>query len=184
MAKNALQDQLLKLGLVNAKQVKKADKQAQHAKKTGQDDSHQLKTQLEQARLEKLAKDQALDHAKQQKLEQQTLKANIIQMIAQHAIKATGGEISYNFIDQVDQKIKKLYVNQAIYNALVKGSVKITRTQMDNTGDYAFLPAALAEKIEQRMQGFVIHNQAQNDAQTTPDDDPYAAYVIPDDLMW
>ena len=184
MAKNALQEQLLKLGLVNAKQVKKADKQAHHAKKTGQDDSQQLKAQLEQARLEKLAKDQALDNAKQQKLQQQTLKANIVQMIAQHAIKGTEGQISYNFIDQVDQKIKKLYVSQALYNGLVKGSVKITRTQLDNTSDYAFLPAALAEKIEQRMQGFVIQNQTQNDEQTTTEDDPYAAYVIPDDLMW
>lgn len=184
MAKNALQDQLLKLGLVDAKQAKKAGKQVHHAKRTGQDTSQQLKTDLEQARLEKLAKDQALDQTKQQQLAQKTLRANIVQMIAQHAISTTDGDISYNFIDSYDNKIKKLYVSQTIYNALVSGSVIIARKQFDTSNDYAFLPKALGEKIEQRMSGFIIQSQTQTDDQTTAEDDPYAAYIIPDDLMW
>ena len=34
-------------------------------------------------------------------------------------------------------------------------------------------------------QGFIIvNNNAQTNDQTTDEEDPYAAYVIPDDLMW
>ncbi|MFH3575297.1 DUF2058 family protein, partial [Acinetobacter baumannii] len=49
---------------------------------------------------------------------------------------------------------------------------------------YAYLPKALAEKIDQKMQGFILINNAEKNEQTTDEEDPYAAYVIPDDLMW
>ena len=50
---------------------------------------------------------------------------------------------------------------------------------------YAYLPKALAEKIDQKMQGFILINQqTEQNNQTTDEEDPYAAYVIPDDLMW
>ena len=53
------------------------------------------------------------------------LKAAIMQMINQHKIRDTDGEIAYQFID--DSKIKKVYLNQQIYNALVAGSLVIAR---------------------------------------------------------
>lgn len=176
--KNALQAQLLKAGLVDAKQAKKASKQAQHAKKTGQNEQQQLKSAIEQQQQEKIAKDQALNAARQQQLEEKTLRANIIQMIKQHRIHDVKGEISYQFIDE--GKIKKLYINQQIYNAVVAGSLVIAKDEQD----YAFLPKALAEKIENKMTGYIISTQKQQDDQSTDEDDPYAAYVIPDDLMW
>lgn len=184
MAKNALQAQLLKAGLVDAKQLKKADKQQHHAKRTGQDDSQRLRNDIEQARLDKLARDQALDQAKQQQLDEKTRKANIVQMIQQHRIANSQGDIGYQFIDTIDQKIKKVYVSQSLYNGLVSGSVLVAREQFETPGQYAFLPKALADRINQRMTGFVIQSQQQEDDQRTAEDDPYAAYVIPDDLMW
>ncbi|TXJ08925.1 MAG: DUF2058 domain-containing protein [Acinetobacter sp.] len=179
MVKNALQAQLLKAGLVDAKQAKKAGKQVQHAKKTGQDQHAELQAELAKAQQEKQTKDQQLNQAKQQQLEEKTLKANIIQMIKQYRIEQTSGDIAYQFID--DNKIKKLYVNQSIYNAIVAGSLMIARLELDA---YAFIPQALAERIEQKMQGYIIGMQKQQDDQTTDEEDPYAAYVIPDDLMW
>lgn len=50
---------------------------------------------------------------------------------------------------------------------------------------YAYLPKALADKINQKMQGFIlVNNNSEQNNETTDEDDPYAAYVIPDDLMW
>ncbi|KAA8734981.1 DUF2058 domain-containing protein [Acinetobacter qingfengensis] len=179
MVKNALQAQLLKAGLVDAKKAKKASKQAQHAQKTGQDNQQQLKAQIEQAKQEKIAKDNALNQAKQQQLEEKTLKANIIQMINQYRIQDTSGDIGYQFIDE--NKIKKLYVSQQIYNAVVNGSLCVAKLDNDQ---YAFIPKALAERIEQKLTGYILGMQQQQDDQTTDEEDPYAAYVIPDDLMW
>lgn len=179
MVKNALQAQLLKAGLVDNKKAKKLTKQAQHEQRTGHNDDAQIKAEIERAKQEKLAKDQALDSEKQRVLEQKALKASIIQMIKQHKVGQTEGDVAYQFIDE--NKIKKLYINQQIYNALVSGSLVIAKDQES----YAFLPKALADKIDQKMQGFVLINKnTEKNDQATDEEDPYAAYVIPDDLMW
>ena len=47
-----------------------------------------------------------------------------------------------------------------------------------------FLPKALADRINAKMQGFIIVNNSEKNEETTDEEDPYAAYVIPDDLMW
>ncbi|MEB3766482.1 DUF2058 domain-containing protein [Acinetobacter sp. MD2] len=178
MVKNALQAQLLKSGLVDNKKAKKLTKQAQHEQRLGRDDRADLKASIQQHQLDKLSKDQQLDAEKQRVLEVKTLKANIIQMIGQHKIKNFEGDVTYQFIDE--NKIKKVYLNQQIYNALVNGSLVIAK----ENEQYAYLPHALAERIEQKMVGFILWNKSEDNQQTTDEEDPYAAYVIPDDLMW
>ena len=181
MVKNALQAQLLKAGLVDNKKAKKLSKQAQHEQRTGQSDEAELKAKIEQDQQQKVARDQALNEEKQRILDDKALKASVIQMISQHKIKDADGEAVYQFIDQ--NKIKKLYINQQIYNALVSGSLVIAK----DGESYAFLPKALADRINEKMQGFILvnnNNTVENNQQTTDEEDPYAAYVIPDDLMW
>ena len=178
MVKNALQAQLLKAGLVDNKKAKKLSKQAVHEKRTGDSSEAEIKAKIAQDQQEKLAKDQAIERAKKAQLQEKELQAAIIQMINQHKIRDTDGEISYQFID--NDKIKKVYINQPIYNALVAGSLVIAR---DNT-QYAFLPKALAERINAKMEGFILVNNSEKNEKITDEEDPYAAYVIPDDLMW
>lgn len=62
-------------------------------------------------------------------------------MIKQHKVENTDGDIAYQFIDE--NKIKKVYINQQIYNALVSGSLVVAKDQEQ----YAYLPKALAEKL-------------------------------------
>lgn len=177
MVKNALQAQLLKAGLVDNKKAKKLSKQAVHQKRTGESNEAEIKASIEQAKQEKMAKDQAIEQQKKQQLQEKELKAAIMQMIQQHKIKDTDGDVAYQFIDE---KIKKVYINQQIYNALVAGSLVIAKDQ----DSYAFLPKALADRIDGKMQGFIIVNNSEKNEETTDEEDPYAAYVIPDDLMW
>lgn len=178
MVKNALQAQLLKAGLVDNKKAKKLSKQAVHEQRTGQSNEAELKAKIAQDKQEKLAKDQALDLEKKRLLQGKELKAAIIQMINQHKIRDIDGEVSYQFIDE--SKIKKIYLNQQIYNALVSGSLVIAK----ESESYAVLPKALADRINDKMEGFIIVNNSEKNEQITDDEDPYAAYVIPDDLMW
>lgn len=178
MVKNALQAQLLKAGLVDNKKAKKLSKQAVHEQRTGQSDEAELKAKIAQDKQEKLAKDQALDLEKKRLLQGKELRAAIIQMIHQHKIMQTDGDVSYQFIDE--SKIKKMYLNQQIYNALVSGSLVIAK----DGESYAILPKALAERINDKMTGFIIVNNSEKNEQITDEEDPYAAYIIPDDLMW
>ena len=178
MVKNALQAQLLKAGLVDNKKAKKLSKQAVHEQRTGQSSEAELKAKIEKDQQEKLAKDQALSLEKKLALDEKTLRASVIQMISHHKIKETDGDVTYQFID--DSKIKKVYLNQQIYNALVSGSLVVAKDH----DRYAFLPKALAERINEKLTGFILVNNSENTAEVTDEEDPYAAYVIPDDLMW
>lgn len=177
MVKNALQAQLLKAGLVDNKKAKKLSKQAVHEQRTGESKDAEVKAKIAQAQQEKLAKDQAIEQEKKAALQEKELKAAIMQMIHQYKIRDTDGEVVYQFLDG---KIKKVYINQQIYNALVAGSLVIAK----ENDSYAFLPKALAERINLKMEGFIIVNNADKNEATTDEEDPYAAYVIPDDLMW
>ncbi len=177
MAKNALQAQLLKAGLVDSKKADKITKQAKHAKRTGDSSATESKKALAAAQAEKAEKDLKLNQQKQQQLEQKTLHANIIQMIKQHQILETDGEVSYQFVD--NSKIKKLHTTQKLYEQIVAGHVVIARLEEG----YALLPRPLADRINAKLEGFiVVSNDKSEDA--IEEDDPYAAYVIPDDLMW
>lgn len=178
MVKNALQAQLLKAGLVDNKKAKKLSKQAVHEQRTGQSSEAELKAKIEKDQQEKLAKDQALSLEKKLALDEKTLRASVIQMISHHKIKEIDGDVTYQFID--DSKIKKVYINQQIYNALVSGSLVVAKDH----DRYAFLPKALAERINEKLTGFILVNNSENTAEVTDEEDPYAAYVIPDDLMW
>ncbi|WP_216935489.1 MULTISPECIES: DUF2058 domain-containing protein [unclassified Acinetobacter] len=178
MVKNALQAQLLKAGLVDNKKAKKLSKQAVHEKRTGDSTEAEIKAKIEQDKQQKMARDQALELEKKAALQEKELKAAIIQMIDQHKIRDTDGDAVYQFID--DSKIKKIYLNQQIYNALVAGSLVIAR----ENDSYAFLPKALGDRINAKMQGFIIVNNSEKNEEITDEEDPYAAYVIPDDLMW
>ncbi len=176
--KNALQDQLLKAGLVDSKKAKKLNKQVAHAKRTGDKSTEEAKIAVAEAKVKKLAKDQQLNQERQKALEEKTLKANIVQMINQHQISETQGEIEYKFVDGT--KVKKLYLSDKFYQQMVAGHLVIAKLAEDN---YALLPYPLANRINEKMEGFII-NTADKAEKTIDEDDPYAEYVIPDDLMW
>ena len=182
MAKNALQAQLMKAGLVDDKKAKKINKQAKHAKRTGNDTGEEAKKALAKAQAQKVAKDQKLNQEKQQALEQKALQANIIQMIKQHQIPDTDGEVTYQFVD--GSKVKKLNITQKLYDQLVAGHVVIARMEAGDDKSYALLPHPLAERINEKMAGFIIAPSSDTADTETDEEDPYADYAIPDDLMW
>lgn len=177
MAKNALQAQLLKAGLVDTKKAQQINKQNQHAKRTGEQTDAEVKQALAEAQTKKLQKDQQLNLEKQRVLEEKTLKANIIQMLKQYRLKETDGEIAYQFVD--NGKIKKIYITQKLYDQVVAGHVAVGRLE----DSYALLPRPLADRINEKMTGFIVVANTKSEQQMD-EDDPYAAYVIPDDLMW
>jgi len=176
----SLQDQLLKAGVVDKKKVKKV-KLAKHIKgkklPKGQTQVNESKLQAEQIRAEQKAKDRALNKKKQRQAEQKAIQAQIIQLIKAHAIERQQGEVSYQFTD--GKTIKKIYVTELLQKQLSKGIVAIARL-----GDsYEVVPTVVAEKIAQRDDKTIV---LLNDVVETEvdEDDPYADYQIPDDLIW
>ena len=173
----SLQDQLLKAGLANKQQAKKA--KAQKKKTTKQDSaasSAERQSNLEKARLEKTERDKALNKQREEEKAKKALEAEARQLIEHHKIQISDkAEIAYRFAD--GKLIKNLYVTQELYNQLVRSQCVISK--LDEK--YYLIPLAVADRVETRQPGWIIRIKP---AEQVEEDDPYAAYAIPDDLMW
>jgi len=176
----SLRDQLLKAGLVNEKQAKQAGKQQQKQKRLVQKGQAELDDSTRQAALqaqaEKAARDQELNRQQQEKAEQKARTAQIKQLIERSRLPKLDGEDYYNFVD--DKKVKRISVNALMRSKLSSGSLAIVA----HGGGYEIIPREAALKIQERDPKRILLLNTQVEE---PDaDDPYAAYVIPDDLMW
>lgn len=180
---NSLFDQLKKSGLVNdkkARQVKQSQYQSQKQQKgkKGQpapvDEAKQL---AQQAHTEKLERDRLLNQQLKEEAERKAIVAQIKQLIETNRIDNRDGEIAYNFTDGA--VIKRLHVTANIHKDLSNGHLTIVKL-----GDrYELVPNVVADKIKQRDTSYII--ACASTAETaTAEDDPYAAYQVPDDLMW
>ncbi|WP_044873832.1 DUF2058 domain-containing protein [Pseudomonas sp. LFM046] len=176
----SLRDQLLKAGLVNEKQVKQATKQQQKQtrleKKNQVDKDDSLRQSALQAQAEKVARDQELNRQQQDKADQKARAAQIKQLIEGTRLPKLTTDDYYNFVDE--KKVKRLAVNAMMRDKLSRGSLAIVR----HGGGYEVIPRDAALRIQERDPRRVVLLNTPTEA---PDeDDPYAAYKVPDDLMW
>lgn len=178
---SSLQDQLLKAGLTDEKKVKSANKQKRKQKKQQRsgadvavDDTREV---AQQALADKAQRSRELAQQQNAEAEKRAIAAQIKQLIEMNSQSRQGGEIAYNFSD--GKHIKKLFVTQGIQDHLIKGKLAIVRLGEG----YELVPSPIAEKISQRDADSVV---LLNDpaADVVDEDDPYADYKIPDDLMW
>ncbi|MCP4597863.1 DUF2058 domain-containing protein [Neptuniibacter sp.] len=182
----SLKDQLLNMGLVDQKKAKQADtekrkkkKQANKARKSGQTvvNEQALKQQeLEKQRKEKQEHDRELNRQRDEERRNREIEAQCRQMITQQKLNIPeNAEVSHNFA--YDKKVKTLYVTEELQGQIIRGQVAIA--VLDEK--FYLIPDKFAEKIEQRHPDFVIRVQPEEEPE---EDDPYADYKIPDDLMW
>ncbi len=183
----SLQDQLLKSGLISGDKAKKAktDKRKQQKLqkqkgKKAQPEIDQVKAEIKENMAEKKRQDAALNRKKQEQYETKAIQAQIKQLIESNIISSEEGDIAFSFTQ--DRVIKKIYVSQHIQNQLSKGRLAIVKSPR-STQTYELIPKAVAEKIKLRDSSHIVFI-AEVDDHATDENDPYANYQIPDDLMW
>ena len=179
MAKS-LQDQLRQAGLANQKQVVKARK-AKNTKEKMQrkgvavtDEAADL---VKQREAEKLAKDRALNDAKNKAAEERAIQAQIQQMVTLNAIEGRG-DVEYGF--EYNGKSRNILITNELRKALINGVLSIVGTSETES----IVPRKVAQKIAERDESWVLLMNNKNDGESTPADDEYAGYEVPDDLMW
>lgn len=176
----SLQDQLLKAGLVDSKKAKQVDKekrkQKKVAKKSAQPVVDETKAAAEKARAEKVARDRALNAEREAGAQRKAIAAQIRQMVDGNKQPKGDGDIAYNFT--FDRRIKTIHVTEKIRDHLAHGRLVIV-AQDDR---FELVPRVIADKIAERDAAMVVPPPEQSGE---PDeDDPYAEFQIPDDLMW
>lgn len=177
---SSLQDQLLNAGLVSkdkATKIKSASKkQAKINRKHNKDAVDENKVAAQQALEEQAEKARKLNQEKNAKAEEKAIAAQIRQLIESNQQPTGKPVISFKFSD--NGAIKSMDVSNEVHRHLSNGQLAIVR--LDSS--YALVPKIVSEKISQRSEAFLV---VLNDTKETLDeDDPYAAYEIPDDLMW
>ncbi len=181
----SLQDQLLKAGLVDKnkanKTKKEKQKQAKVSRKGGGKSANEIRVAAQQEQARKVAQDRELNRQKQLASDQKALQAQIRQLIQLNRVDREGGDVAYSFVD-VD-KVKNIHVTNELQKQLSLGRLAIVAFTQGKNRLYELVPTGVAEKIAQRDEHSVVQITAADDSQPEQDD-PYAEYQIPDDLMW
>ncbi len=181
----SLQEQLLKAGLTTKQKSRQANsdqrkknKQKRSGVKHGASLQEQVKEDLAKSQAEKLAKDTALNEAKNKELASKEQSLRIKQILEHHQLTGVNGESEYNYT--FNNKVKKLSLNTMTHKALVNGRLALCGL---NETTY-LVTSETAEKVAELDSTIVLVRNDKVETEEADEDDPYADYQIPDDLMW
>jgi uncharacterized protein YaiL (DUF2058 family) len=188
MANLSLQEQLLKAGLVKQGQARavktEKHKQVKQQRNTKDSPDNELKQQIQSKQALQAAKDLELNRIQQQQEESKQLAAKIKQIIKQNCLPlpspltaADDSICAYRFTD--NDKVKTLYVSPEIQRQLAEGSLGIVK-QVES---YKVVPAEIARKINS-LDSSRLMVLIDESITGIKEDDAYAGYQVPDDLIW
>lgn len=182
----SLQDQLLNAGLVDSKKAKQVSKNKRKeknvARRTKNAPIDETKEAIQKAQYEKQKKDKELNQNLKAEADKKAIAAQIIQLIQHYRIKRIAGEIDFHFKD--DNKVKTLRVDANTSDEISRGRLCIAKLD----ASYELIPKPIADKIRERDQtAVIVYNETSENADQAiqdEDDQYYAQFEIPDDLMW
>ena len=184
---NSLRDQMLKSGLVSKKQAKNSEQQTKlnarkQQKKSKKNrnviDENSISHLATQKREAEIANTKKLNIIKEEQRLQKELQAQIIDIIQRHKINDPNANITYNFVDSNNNLVKQISITDIQKQRLTNGYLAIVSLN----DAYHLIPAPIAEKLlEQVPEIIVCYNKTEEEGE---EDDPYADYQVPDDLMW
>ena len=176
----SLQEQFLKAGLVDKNKAKQAHhdktKQKKVERKTGTQTVDEARVAALETQRKNAERARELNAQRDAAATQKAIMAQIAQMVQKNRQGNGNGDIAYNFTH--DNKVERIFVSAAVQSHLVAGRLVIVR----QGGSTELVPRIIADKIAERDASLVVRV---NKSSTEIDaDDPYAAFQIPDDLMW
>ena len=174
---NSLQDQFLKLGLIDKKTYNKTKKDKHQKKVKAVDQKNEIADMAKQALAEKKKRDQQLNKKKIAEREAKEATAKARQLIETHRIDFGQGNVPYNF--KHENKIKKIYTSDKAIASLINGKAGIVML----AGEYQFVPANIVYKVKELNPKLVVLLNTPEEKKKD-EDDPYAEFEVPDDLMW
>lgn len=178
----SLQDQLLKSGLINKQKAKQAKtekrRKAKQKKKKGTVEVSDVQVAINKQKEQQKQQDLEKNKETQAQLDERAAHGKLIQMIAQHCEKDYQGDIDYHFT--FEKKVKRIAINEKTQQGLINGSLAIC---VLNDEFYLINKEAAARLSEIDASVLVaLHEKAE--ASEVEEDDPYAEFAIPDDLIW
>ncbi len=183
---SSMLEQLKKAGLVDENRANKVKHQKykkqkqQKGKRKNSEELDLAKAYAEKARQEKIERDRELNRQRQEREQRKAIAAQIKQMVEENRIRKRDGEMAYNF--SAGTKIKRIYLSEEAHKKVTSGEWCVVNCN----GRYELLPATFADKVRARDEKAVVvdNRRAASTPETRDEDDPYADFEVPDDLMW
>ncbi len=183
MARNPLQEQLLKAGLVNKNKLDQVVRQQQKArtgKATPAADADAEAVDAERLRQERAARDRALEAQRRSEREAAERAAQVRQIIEAHRVKA-GDDGDYRF--EHAGLIRSLRIGQAQRPLLGRGALLIV-----SLGDaYALVTRDVGDRLRAIDPAVICVDHAHTPQEAPAagsDDEFYSRFQVPDDLVW
>ncbi|TCK18729.1 hypothetical protein DFR30_2013 [Thiogranum longum] len=174
---NTFGDQLLKAGLVSKDKLNKTKKSKYKQQKAGNNKgTDEAAASARRLAAEQAARDRELNLQRKQAAEDKAIQAQVRQLIEMNRLGRDGGEVGYNFQDGT--VVRKIFVTEEIHDRLGHGHLSIARFD----DGYEVIPTVVAEKIKLRDQACIVSKV--DSLPASEENDPYADYKVPDDLMW
>lgn len=180
MKNQSLQDQLLKAGLSNETKAKQV--RAEKRKQTKQQQNNKVevvdkaKQSLQETKAKQIEKDRLLNEQRNHEAEKKQIANQIIQLINLNKLPKDDDGVAYNFTDE--KLVKSIYIHEDIRNNIIIGKLAIVKAGKS----YEIVPVEVAEKINQRDERAVVVMFSEDS--NSAENDEYAGFEIPDDLMW
>ncbi len=169
----SLQDQLLKLGVANQKQLRQAQHAQRQAAKSGHNEARELAQTRQQ---EQKAQQQQRQRLLNEERERKENEAAARQMILQNEQLRVAGDAVCHV--RVGSKLRKVRMHKAQYEDLCSGHLRWV--VLDDR--LVLLRAEMAAAIAEKMPDWVLPYESGQAAPAAGYED--ARYQIPDDLMW
>ena len=178
----SLQEQLLKAGMVSAKQFKqakasKAKKKKQNTANKGESNPSQQEAQHKVA--EKRQRDRVLNLKIVEEKKQRATAAQVRLLIQQNKVAEDSDGQPFHF--EYEGSIKSVFVSETVRKDLADGRLAIAK----RNARYRIVPASTAEKIRSLdPSSLVLFGKSKNSSEKEVLDSAYADYTVPDDLVW
>lgn len=186
---NSLRDALLNAGVITKekadrsagnqrKQAHQAHKQSKKAKAASTLDPNSVKAKAVRAQAEKAARDKELNRKRDEAKARSELGQRLADLIKTKACNDADAQIPHNFVE--GRHVRRLYVTADQHKALLAGTMAIAPVGKR----HYLIDAETIDKVmrlnpEQKMYFFNEEGKGE-----PAEDDPYAGYEVPDDLMW
>ena len=183
----SLQDQLRKAGLVDEQKAR----QAAAAKRKQQKANRKEKGKKEKAatpsvgsamRDRNAERDRELNRQKQAEQEKRAVAAQVRQLVTSNEVMPSGDDVSYNFVHA--GKVKTIHVDEKLQRQLAAGHLAIVALSESKATRYALVPDVVGRKVAERDPEAVVRQTGEQSGDIASEDDPYAGFEVPDDLMW
>lgn len=181
----SLKDQLIQAGLVSKKQAHEARRkkprgqQAQQARKQKQT---QRDKELQALDAHKREKDKALNAQRETQRKAREQAEWVRQLLSSHNLKKKPpAEDDTAFHFSMGKAVEHMYLANSQRQQLARGALGIVSFD----GQYHLLPVAVARQLHEKIpQRTWLPDDPRSTASQSDEDDPYAGYEVPDDLMW